>query len=192
MMGVGAAAVMAVLVLLSAIELRRGRRIDQWLSCSTRRARRAMSTKRWRSYRRLTLSSIGEKLTRIPPTVLRRGWWLLAPIGFIASLGEVALLSSSKTALAIVVAIPSASVFAVLAVTRFEVFLMALIVVRASLDAFNLTSPDGGSTGIDPASSSAASSRCAPRCGYSRNVVRLWIKVSPRRGRCGRLLARAC
>jgi O-antigen ligase len=181
-MGVGAAAVMAVLAFLAAIELRRGRRIDQLAVVLYPDSEVSDAEQRvvWRSYRRLTLSSIGEKLTQIPPTMLRRGWWLLAPIGFIVSLGEAALLSSSKTVLAIVVAIPLGLGLTVLAVTRFEAFLLALIVVRSSLDAFNLASPDGGSTGVDPGIMiGGVFTVCAALWLLAQRRAGYWVKVSP-------------
>ena len=194
-MGVGAAAVMSVLAFLAAIELRRGRRIDQLAVVLYPESEAGDAEQRavWRSYRRLTFSSIGEKLTLIPPTVLRRGWWLLAPIGFLVSLGEAALLSSSKTVLALVVAVPLGLGLAVLAVTRFEAFLMALIVVRASLDAFNLASPDGGSTGVDPGIVIGGVFTLCAALWLLRSVARGTGSRSRRRhGRCGRSRVRAC
>jgi O-antigen ligase len=151
-LGVGAAAVMAVIAILAALELRRGRAIDQVaiIVQPPNQVGETGPTAQWRSYRRVGLSTIIERLTRIPPSMLRRAWWLLVPIGFIVSLGEVALSSSGKTVLALVFAAPIGLALTVLAVTRFEAFLIALIVVRASLDVFNLASPDGGTKGIDP------------------------------------------
>ena len=179
--GVGAAAVMAVIALLAAIELRRGRRIDQVAVVvnSQDQIGEGEPTVEWRSYRRVGMSSISDRVGRLPPMVLSLGWWLLAPVGFIASFGEVALLSSSKTVLALVVAIPLGLAFAVLAVTRFEVFLMALIVVRASLDAFNLASADGGSTGVDPGIMvGAVFTLCAALWLLAQRRSGYWIKVS--------------
>jgi O-antigen ligase len=151
-LGVGAAAVMAVVAFVAAIELRRGRKIDQLAVLVHPQADGGAvgPTVEWRSYRRLSLSSVGERMGRLPPKVLELGWWFLAPIGFLASFGEIALLSSSKIVLALLIALPLGLAFTVLAVTRFEIFLIALIVVRASLDAFNLGTADGGSKGIDP------------------------------------------
>lgn len=80
------------------------------------------------------------------------GTWLVPAIALIAFAsalaGILAATGSSRAAALLPVALASSIVLAALALWRFEVFVIAVLVVRASLDAAKL-SP--GSVGVDPA-----------------------------------------
>ncbi len=100
-----------------------------------------------------------------PPPGAARGWrqraaaWrgvlevggtaLLLPVALAASAGLLFLLSQHRSTLAVVLAAPLGLAAGILAFTRFELFLLSMIVVRASLDSFNI-STRGSTVGVDP------------------------------------------
>jgi len=76
------------------------------------------------------------------------GTVLLLPVSLLVSAGALLLFDQHRTTLALVLAAPLGLLAGVLAFTRFEAFLAAMIVVRASLDSLNISTR--GTAGLDP------------------------------------------
>lgn len=89
-----------------------------------------------------------DRLAAAPPVTFRLAWVAVLPVAVATTYGLSMLAAGGKTALALALALPVGAVAGVLAVTRFEAFLLACIATRASLDALSLGSASSNS--VDP------------------------------------------